>query len=395
MTTSHTLLLLDVDGVLVHPAGYKDALRATVDHFAAQMGQPALALTYDEIAVFEACGITNEWDSGAICISALLLAALGQRPDLRRATFDDTLAAIRSAGITLTCPDFAEAARTVAATGRDGYHPAQVYLDLLAAHTASDILPLLRILLHDVYDVLATPTTRVFQTYTLGSTRFAETYGAPALFESESYLVTRDKPLLNTASRERLIDWAQAPDHGAVVYTARPSLEPSDLLAAEAHDLATPFAPEAELAIELLGVDGALPLVGQGRVAWLALHNGRNTAEYVKPSPVQALMAIGTAATGQESASGHAAVALAEQGKLTGPLATLQGRPVRIIVCEDATGGIRATHGAVDLLQRAGVDATFEAVGISPNPEKRAALAQVTDQVVDDINAGLALVLTE
>ncbi|MCD4684552.1 MAG: hypothetical protein K8S97_01270, partial [Anaerolineae bacterium] len=194
-------------------------------------------------------------------------------------------------------------------------------------------------------------------------------------------------------SRDRLIAWNTMSDHGAVIYTARPSLQPSDLPANEAHDLATPFAPEAELATELLGVNGALSLVGQGRVGWLAACNGRNPAEYVKPSPIQALMAIGTAATGQETASGRAASALAEQGNLTGPLAELQGQPVRVIVCEDSTGGIRATRGAVELLRRASVDATFEAVGISPNPDKRAALAQLTDQVVDDINVGLALAL--
>ncbi|MCD4684885.1 MAG: hypothetical protein K8S97_02990, partial [Anaerolineae bacterium] len=200
----YTLLLLDVDGVLVQPVGYKDALRATVDFFAAQMGQPSLALTYDEIAVFESCGLTNEWDSGAVCISALLLAALEQRPDLRRDTFDDTLAAIQAAGLTLARPDFVAAARSIAAAGQDGYYPALVYLDLLAVRTDSAVVPLLHVLLTDVYDVLATPTTRVFQIYTLGSDRFAETYGATASFESESYLVTRDKPLLSAESRDRL-----------------------------------------------------------------------------------------------------------------------------------------------------------------------------------------------
>lgn len=390
----HTLLLLDVDGVLVHPAGYKDALRATVDAFAAYMGHPAPALTYDEIALFEACGLTNEWDSGAMCVSLMLLALLEARPDLHGATFDDTLAALKTAAVAAARPDFAAAARAIAAAGSDGHHPAHVHLDLVARRADADWLPLLSVLLTDVYDVLATPTTRVFQTYTLGSARFAETYGADAPFESESYLVTRDKPLLSAGSRERLLDWHAQPDHGAVVYTARPSLPPSDLPAdAAPGSPSTAHSPEAELAAELLNLDGALPLVGQGRVGWLAWRNGRSAAEYVKPSPVQALMAIGTAATGLEMESGLAASTLAEQGDLTGPLAELRGQPVRIIVCEDSTGGIRATRGAVDLLQRAGVDATFQAIGISPNPDKRAALAQVTDQVADDINAGLALAL--
>jgi hypothetical protein len=38
------------------------------------------------------------------------------------------------------------------------------------------------------------------------------------------------------------------------------------------------------------------------------------------------------------------------------------------------------------------LDVTFEAIGVSPNPDKRAALDQVAAHVVDDINAGLARV---
>ena len=76
--TQRTLILLDVDGVLIHPVGYKVALRDTVDYFAAAMGLPEINIDENEIAIFEACGITNEWDSGAMCVSALLLAALAQ-----------------------------------------------------------------------------------------------------------------------------------------------------------------------------------------------------------------------------------------------------------------------------------------------------------------------------
>jgi len=43
----------------------------------------------------------------------------------------------------------------------------------------------------------------------------------------------------------------------------------------------------------LIGLAGCVPLIGQGRVAWLAERNGRAAVEYVKPSPVQALAAIG------------------------------------------------------------------------------------------------------
>lgn len=394
MTTTRTLILLDVDGVLVHPVGYKDALRATIDMIADQMGLPAPALTYDEIAVFEACGLSNEWDSGAMCASAMLLAALELRPDLQRDTLDTTFAAIREAKLPVTRPDFTAEARAIAAARTDGHYPAATYRAMLAERVNPAVLPLLDTLLSDVYNVLGTPTTHLFQTHTLGSTRFLETYGHPAPFESESFLAVRDRALLSTASRDHLIAWATDPAHGAVVFTARPSLPPSDL-ASDAAPGSSPtgYAPEAELALDLLDLTGHLPLIGQGRVGWLAWRNGRAAADYIKPSPVQALAAIGTAATGYETDSLIAAAALAEQQQISGPLAALRDETLRVIVFEDSTGGIRATRGAVEQLQRAGINASFEAVGVSPHADKRKALGTLTDQVVDDINEGLALIL--
>lgn len=396
MTKTRTLILLDVDGVLVHPVGYKDALRATIDMIADQMGLPAPDLTYDEIAVFEACGLTNEWDSGAMCASALLLAALELRPDLQRDTLDATFAAIRDANLSFDRPDFIREARAIATARTDGHYPAATYRTLLATQVDPVLLPLLDTLLSDVYNVLGTPTTHLFQTHTLGSARFHETYGHPAPFESESFLAMRDHSLLSTESRARLLAWVGDPAHGAVVYTARPSLPPFDL-ASDAAPGRGPigYAPEAELALDLLELVGHLPLIGQGRVGWLAWRNGRAAADYIKPSPVQALAAIGAAASGYEMDALIAAAALAEQRELRGPLAELRDETIHVIVFEDSTGGIHATHGAVEQLQHAGINASFEAIGVSPHADKRAALNTVTDQVVDDINEGLALVLSD
>lgn len=390
----HTLLLFDVDGVLVHPVGYKVALRATVDRFAAQMGQPPLGPDDSEIAIFEACGITNEWDSGAMCVSALLMAALEQRPDLRRDTLEATFAAIYAARLEIARPDFTRIAHEVRHNNEP--FPAAHYLELLAARTNGGDLTLLRTLLGNVYDVLGTPTTRIFQTHTLGSARFADTYGHPAPFESESYLTRYDGALLSEASRARLLDWLRDTGHGAAIFTARPSLPPADLAATPSgvpntHQIAG-YAPEAELATELLGLAGRVPMIGQGRVGWLAVRHGRGAADYIKPSPVQGLAAIGAAASGTETDALNAAAALYEHGSLTGPLAALRGSPVGVVVFEDSTGGIRATRQAVERLTQAGLDVTLRAVGVSPNPDKRAALAEVADQVVDDINAGLAVV---
>jgi len=386
-----TLILLDVDGVLVHPAGYKAALRATVNRFARQMGLGDIGPDDDAIAVFEACGVTNEWDSGAISVSALLQAALTQRPDLRRATLDDTLDAIRAAEVSIETPDFRALAQTVAAA--HGMDPALHYWREVAAPWDDSALPLLSALLNNVYDVPNTPTTRAFQTHALGSDRFTQTYGVPAPFESESFLAAHDIPLLSPANAERLAAWRDAPHGGAAIFTARPSLPPADLPDDYLPvDPSYGYPPEAELAAELLGLAGRLPLIAQGRIGWIAQRHGRTYADYVKPSPVQGVAAIAAAASNTETGALLAAAALAEDGILAPPLADLRGARLRVVVLDDATGGIRAVRGAVEWLRAEGLDLTFEGIGVSPHPAKRAALREVAEHVVDDVNAGLALV---
>ena len=386
---SRTLILFDVDGVLVHPVGYKKALHDTLDYFAAQMGLGGLGLDDHEIGVFEACGITNEWDSGALCLSTILLAALSERPDLRRATLDETLAAVRAAGLRIARPDFTTLAREIVQRNTDHQVPAALGLTLLADRTDAANLPLLSALLGDVYS-LETPTTRVFQTHTLGSEHFAAAYGQPAPLERESYLKTHDIPLLDAAHRDHLLQWAAQPGHGAVILTARPSLPPADL----PDESGSGYAPEAELAAELVGLHGRLPLIASGRVGWLAQRNRRVVADYVKPSPVQALAAIGAAASGVESAALEAAADLYERDILSGPLAALAGGFTRVIVFEDAVPGIRAVQLAVERLRAAGLSIAFEGIGVSSHTDKRAALAEIAVHVVDDVNTGLDLILT-
>ena len=393
-TPIRTLILLDVDGVLVHPIGYKRALRALVEHFAVQMGLSLPGPTDDEIAIFEACGLTNEWDSGAMCVSALLLAALECAPEARRPTLEATFDALRAAQPDAPRPDFTAEARQIARHGADGRYPAAHYLELLSARTDPANLPLLRALLGNVYAVRETPSTRAFQTFVLGNERFQATYGLPAPFVSESYLITYDIPLLDAPTRARLLDWAESPGHGIAIYTARPSRPPADLPPDEpVGEPPAGYPPEAELAAELVGLAGRAPLIGQGRVGWLAWRHGRAAADYIKPSPVQALSAIAAAVSGVETESLRAAVHLIERGELSGPLTALREGPVHIVIYEDSAGGICAVQDAVALLQQAGVSASLKGIGVSPQPDKRAALATVADQLVDDVNEGLALVL--
>ncbi len=378
-----TLLLFDIDGVLIYPNGYKEALRAAIDHFAGAMGLPSQALTNDEIAIFEACGITNEWDSAPLCVGAILIAALAAKPVLPRSTFDDTLNALREADISIDRPDFEQLARQVREKTGDSVQPAPAVLEILGEQVDAQSRYLLDELLGDTYSI-NTPTTRIFQHYVLGNDLFEQTYRVPAGFEVESMLKKFDEPLISPEMAGRLLEWVEEPPNGAAIYTARPSLPPRDLSHSD-EDL-TGYSPEADLAAELLGMADGIPLIAGGRLGWLAKQNNRHYGEYIKPSPVQALAAIGAAISGQEAPALVSALAFYETGELTEPLSLLAEGSTQVIVFEDSTGGIRATRRAVEALRRAGLPVTVEGVGIAAESSKKQALSEVTAHVVETID---------
>ncbi len=379
------ILLFDVDGVLIHPEGYKVALRRTIDYFATLMGRPLIHFTDDEISIFEACGLTNEWDSAAFAVGMMLTQTLAEHPNLQADTLEGTFANIRQSTNTYSRPDFVSHVRQVAARNPNGDAPTPHALAYLQASANYPFLPLF---LGDIYS-LDTPTTRIQQVHTLGSDGFSQTYDMPAPFESESTLLVYDVPLLSETSKAALFNWREHPDHDFVVFTARPSLPPRD---ADCSPIG--YAPEGDFAVELLSFH-EVPLIGAGRMQWLASQYQRTPGEYIKPYPVQALAAIGAAISGQEAESLHAAAILFEQKRLTGPLSQLTHQPSRVTVFEDSTGGIRATRLAVELLREAGIEIEFQAIGVSPHADKQAALRQVASRVVDNINDGLIFTFQE
>jgi hypothetical protein len=379
-----TLLLLDVDNVLVNPLGYREATRQAADHFARALGQPPFNLTNDEIELMEAAGIASEFEMMPLWIGTMLAEAVEQRPDLAQGGVDAALDAVRTAGLSLNRPETASLVDAVRDALGDGARPVEVVLNHLCAHSVEAAHPLMVELLTENYTP-ASPTTRVFQHYVLGSERYEQTYGLPARFEAESALLAYDRPLLDGGMAERLLAGVEAGAFRAVIYTARPSLPPADAPDADPSG----YPPEAELAAELVGLSD-LPLIAGGRVSWLAQQVGRYVDDFIKPSPVQALAAIGTALSGGEAAALRAAYALVENGELIPPLDGLIGEGAHITVFEDSLSGIHAVRNAVALLREAGANIAFEAVGIAPEGVKQDALVEIARRVAPDINTALA-----
>ena len=79
------LLIFDMDGVLLEPLGYHHALRETVRLAGETCGFSDVQLSAEQIARFEALGISSEWHSSALCMAWMTLqkafAPASQNPD--------------------------------------------------------------------------------------------------------------------------------------------------------------------------------------------------------------------------------------------------------------------------------------------------------------------------
>jgi hypothetical protein len=367
------LFLFDIDSVLVEAQGYLAALQATVAHFSRQMGVGEHQPTEEEVRIFEANGLTSEWDSGATCVAALLLERMRREPPHPLPpSWPEAFFTLAAHPLSLPHPDYIALAKKIGQRVEQNLSPAQAAKAVLGEEvqampgpkdSGSAVVALLEALLGHTHDFYRAPLTRHFQHLALGSQGVAKTYGVVPDFESLSYLEEYDQPVLAPATRALLLESIANGKAGAALYTTRPSLPPLEV---EESPLGYP--PEAEMAQGLLGLE-AWPLIGLGRMLWLARKTGEELQNLVKPSPVQALAAIGAAWSGQEVAALEAAFSLHRDNQLRLPLSDL--KPTTVHVFEDTVGGIEATECAVKALNTAGVTIACRPYGIAPadNPK--------------------------
>ena len=357
-----TVLLLDIDGVLVSPGGYRAALHATLNYFVNLMGLARFEFPEEKLAGFERRGITSEWD-----MVPLLLAVL----------WNDILSHTAIANL----PADVSPAAIEIGYHLNGYQPSDLIIPefkLVAGQYPADTAlhngffpfipePLRTNLLHRSRDVRFSQTMRVFQHFTLGSETFIRTYNLPAEVETESLLHKYDKSNINDAIREKLCQ----PGIYLTAFTARPSAPPREV---EAPPLG--YAPEAEIALDLVGLSG-IPLISFGKLQYLGEQRGYDPEVLLKPSPVQALAGIAAALTGYEWATLQAACDWYETGQLKGVLTELP-RSLEVTIVEDTLGGVRSVQAAGEILQKAGLNVTVHAYGLtSGSAVKSVAFEQV------------------
>jgi len=352
------ILLFDMDSVLIEPHGYHRALQDTVLWAGRAIGFAEAVLTSDDIARFEAAGVSSEWDSSAICAVWMLLSAWSLDENrLLAGRFDPLPQKLR-----LPAPDFAVLGHRLAMPQLMSLSPLSRARRLFLEN--GELTPAQRAIVEEILGQARqplAPTYQVFQELALGSCLFEKLYRLPSAFGCESYLAMYDRPTLDEREIEALQNWLGREGHFASILTARPG-----------ESLPPVFSPpEAEIGAGMLGLQ-AVPIASFGKLQWLAEHLGTDAQSFVKPSPVHALTALLLAVGVPSAQSLQSAATLALEGKADVVWKELNG--ARVAVFEDSAGGIESLRKACALLQRQGVMLKTEYYGVAHHLVKVEAL---------------------
>ncbi len=366
---TYELILFDMDGVLLKPGGYHQALRATVRRIGMSLGVPVADLTDDQIAQFEALSVTNEWDSGAICAALILIKAWQFDPDIRLGDHPVNVDVLtdQAPAIDLFLDTF----------NKVGNLPTiSAYQKITKAHPwlSGSQRDHLKKVLYNSRDIFASPILPWHQETVLGSRSFQDNYSLEPQLDIESYLLDYDRPVMTPETRQALEAWMVNPDHHAGIMTNRPSSTPPGYLSS----------PEAELGAKLVEMD-QLPLLGSGMLVWFAATQCDLPGHtFLKPNPVHALALMQMC----RGVSAPNALGLAYdlwQGEVK-----LEGWDMfngsRVTIFEDSVKGLQAGRSAQTLLAHEGINFELQLVGISDVPIKKGELEKIADWVYSDIN---------
>jgi hypothetical protein len=364
------ILVLDLDDVLIQQVAYHQSLKDCVEMVGRWCGFPAVQLTDEDVAVFEAQGVTSEWDSSAICAALLLERAWQVDPGR---ALPDSPAASDGHYHGLPSPDFQAFFRPAIHGRLSGPEArAETELRLLAGreHTPGQTLALHSVL-RSAYHSRTSLTHRIIQELNLGAATFEACYGVPAALPGPGYLNTIDPPLISPETAAKLLAWTAAPGTRAVVFTNRPSMMPH----------AAGGTPEAEIGLERVGLS-ALPFIAMGHLDWLAAQRGLEPQSLLKPSSVHVLAALRRAIgdTLVQALDGAARLGLdhVDDGlwrRLDGAHAT---------VLDDSFRGLRSAREAQAALESIGVRVTLDLRGVTTLAAKQEALEAAGGVVYPD-----------
>jgi hypothetical protein len=362
------VFLFDIDGVLVHPAGYRRSVEAVMRTiFPQEKIKPILP---DELtqAVFEAHQITSEWDMVAISTILTINQISRSDPEIKIPSKVGQFAELEIAKPInpIDYPRFLSQLNTIEANGHASERLYQLVLQDQAGILFTQRLRDSKIMdiLLNTRDVFLSETTSLFQNFCLGSKVFEETYGLSPKVETKSLLDKFDKPLISAENAKFIKALMNQNQINLAVITARPSQ------CAAMHSLSC--APEAELALKIARLP-YIPLLGLGQLEWFAKHKEITVSELLKPSPFHALAAIFAALNFDVMEAMELAWEIIKaRNSTSGPIKLLND--LCCVIFEDTSSGIKSLQSAKNILFEKGAQLTTEYYGISGNQSKIQAL---------------------
>jgi len=371
------IFLFDLDGVLVKPGGYRKAVSATLLHLQDWCGLRVALPDEEDILLFEAFGITSEWDMIALTLAAWLETAAAAGCEVRAETFDQ-LRDLFPAPLSIQT-NLADWTRRFGERMAPGSTPSRAVLQAEGAGNA--LFPhipreLLTSLLGQTDDFAANPVSMLEENFVLGSAAFETYYQRAALVDTPSLLKQEDRTLIAPDVLSRLLQLRQERRLNVAAMTARQTL-PENWRALPP---GTCF-PEGEMALELVGLQD-VPLIGYGHLLAAAHERGELVDAWIKPSPVHALACCLAALSTPEPLQ-------AAWEFLHGKVGSLPGE-IRLDIFEDATVGLRSGLAAAELLRSAGYAVEIHLWGIATSVEKDRALVKAGARVFADVNAAVS-----
>ncbi len=382
-----TILLFDMDGVLVEPRRYRASLKSTIDYFGRIMGWDFLYPGEETIAFFESKGIISEWDIASIYMAFVSEMVLETNTWLPIP--DDFLTfceVVKNAKISR--PEF-NAISLIAqlpVIKKAGFAYSDMVLYLIESGPARSLFrrlaetSLLENILQHTRSLHENVITRVFQEVFLGQTTFENTFHLPAINFDQSTQRIVDRPLISREWNEKLKKLCQSGMADMAIITARPSFE--DYPAGEGR---LEFSPEADIVVDQLGWH-QFPVIGLGQLQYAADQLGCGYTELIKPSPVHALAAIGMIMTRSLLPSIEAAWDVMNDK----PTTFYESFPeLHVHIFEDSPVGIRGTEKAIDLLDFLGIPVQLKKWGIAGDGNKIHELEKQGAAVVPSVNDAL------
>ncbi|MDR3577166.1 MAG: hypothetical protein P4L50_25170 [Anaerolineaceae bacterium] len=395
-----TVVLFDLDGVLIKAGGYRAAFHASMDYFLSIMGLNSETGPQEhDLVIFETYGVTAEWDMLPISLAILFeYCCTIFNEDVRLFNLEQAMEWVKGHQKVNLSVDYEGAIHKLAPHYWTTSMPAESVLcacqnglgGLLFPHLSRQ--PLLGQLLSNTRSAADSLTTRILQNYQLGDVIFEQAFQVPAEVKTKSVLQMHDRALLSKTNRLNLQNLFDQKQIYLAYLTLRPSYPPPEL----GMD-GFGYSPEAELALEKIGLDN-VPLMAYGRMQYLAGQLQIPAASLVKPYPYQALAGIKAAVDGKEL------MALEWTGTIykmmhadTGGIKFVEPDNSEIVqlddldihIFEDMPVGIQSTRKAAEMLSGFGIKVSLTAWGIAYDPIMEAVLSSQGAQVYGDINQAI------